>query len=66
MEYYNLRLEQRRKFKNSYYTYILINLIETNFEISEKVAQNVVYESINTTNTPIQLLRKIQNRLKHL
>ncbi len=64
MEYYNLRLEDRTDYENSYYSTSLIMMISDYYKIEYNESTKIVRNSIRQTKTPIELLKMIQRSIQ--
>ena len=63
MNYYNLRVEHKRDLKKPFYVNILETYLSNNFSIPEIKSKAIVKKALNTSNSPIEFLRQIQNSL---
>ena len=64
MEYYNLKLENRNNYTNSYYTDSLAIMICDYYKLDKENSTKIIKESITATNTTIELLKTIKNRMQ--
>jgi hypothetical protein len=64
MEYYNIRLENKNKYKTSYYTESLAKMISEYYSKDKFLSLELVKNSVESSTTPIELLRTLQKNIQ--
>lgn len=64
MEYYNIRLESKNKYKHTYYTESLVKMISEYYGKDKNLSLEIVKNSVKSSTTPMELLRTLQKSIQ--
>lgn len=64
MEYYNLKLEHRNNYKESFYVDSLSFIVADYHKCDNSKALEIIKDSIGKTNTPIEFLKTIKKSIQ--
>uniref|UniRef100_UPI00404886A8 hypothetical protein n=1 Tax=Aliarcobacter sp. TaxID=2321116 RepID=UPI00404886A8 len=64
MEYYNLKLEYRNNYKDSFYVDSLSFIVADYYKCDNSKALKIIKNSISKTNTPIEFLKTIKKNIQ--